>query len=273
MTVDVAGHDPDGHGPNGPADPRDASADRAAREATSRILLARAANGDAREQEAARQELVTLHQGMVEFIARKYRDRGEPQEDLVQVGMIGLLKAIDGFDPDRGSDFGGYAFATILGSIQQYFRDDTWSLKVSRRIKERIRAVSQVIEEVTSATGTAPTVREIADALGLAEEDVLEAMDAAQARAFIPLDAPIGEGTTVADGLGGPDDRIEQAAERADMIEALRDLPEQERMALLLTTVEGLTQAQAAERMGMSQMSVHRKRARAQERLRRAGLG
>lgn len=267
MTVNLAGREA-----AGAADPADPSCDRASREARARILLAQAARGEARAREEAREELVTLHRGLVEFIARKFRDRGEPQEDLVQVGMIGLLKAIDGFDPDRGSEFGTYAFATILGSIQQHFRDQTWSLRVSRRVKEHIAAVSRVIEEATRATGSAPTVRQIADTLHLSQEDVLEAMDAAQARALLPLDAPIGDGATLADGLGSPDDRLEHAAERLDVIEAIRDLPDQERQALLLTTVEGLTQAQAAAQMGTSQMSVHRMRARAQERLRRAGF-
>lgn len=269
MTADVPDAVPAAHST---AQAQDPSEDRVAREAQARVLLARAASPDAQVRQAAREELVLLHRGLVEFIARKYRDRGEPQEDLVQVGMIGLLKAIDGFDPDRGSDFGGYAFATVLGSIQQYFRDDTWSLKVSRQVKERIMAVNRVIEQATSATGTAPTVREIAGILQLGEEDVLEALEAAQARAFVPLDTPVGEGATLADGLGNLDERLEQSAERADVIEAFSHLPERERQALLLTTVEGLTQAQAAERMGMSQMHVHRLRARALERLRQAGL-
>lgn len=249
----------------------DALADgRAEREAKARQLLAELADAAEGDRARIREQLVAAHLGLVHALAAKYVGRGEPLDDLVQAGSIGLLHAIDGFDPEQGSEFGSYAVACILGAIRQHFREHTWAVNVSRQVKERIRAIDRLIEEQTAKEGRSPTVREIATALELRSEQVLEAMDASHTRRMVSLDTPTQDGRPVADGLGQADSVIEGLADRKAMAQALQSMPEDERQALLLTTIEGLSQSAAGARLGVSQMQVHRLRTRALERLRSA---
>lgn len=244
--------------------------DRVERESEARRILAELEVAEAAKRPRLREELVALHLDTVHAVASRYRGRGEPMDDLVQAGSIGLLGAIDGFDPDRGTEFGSYAIACILGAIRQHFREGTWSIKVSRRVKERAQAIRGLIDDGLRDTGRAPTVRELSSMLAISVEDVLEAMEAAQAHSMISLDEPLGSGSTPADGLGMLDPALESIPDRQAIVEGLKSMPELEREALLLTTVEGLSQAEAGARLGVSQMQVHRLRARAQARLRAA---
>jgi len=244
--------------------------DRVEREAEARRILAELEVAEPAQRPRLREELVTLYLETVHGLASRYRGRGEPMDDLVQAGSIGLLGAIDGFDPDLGKEFGAYAIACILGAIRQHFREGTWSIKVSRRVKERARAIRGMIDDERRQTGRAPTVRELASRLQISVEDVLEAMDAGQAHSTVSLDEPLAGGSTPAEGLGMLDPALESIPDRQAIVEGLKSMPELEREALLLTTVEGLSQAEAGARLGVSQMQVHRLRARAQARLRAA---
>ena len=249
----------------------DALADgRAEREARARQLLAALAEADSQEQGRIREDLVAAHLGLVHAMAAKFAGRGEPMDDLVQAGSIGLLRAIDGFDPQLGTEFGSYAVSCILGSIRQHFRDRSGPLAISRQLKERIRAIDRVIDERTAETGRSPTVRELASALDLRAEQVVEAMDASLARSMVPLDAIQQGGHPVAEVLGQVDADLEAVADRQAVAQALQSMPEEERQALLLTTIEGLSQSAAGARLGVSQMQVHRLRVRALDRLRSA---
>ncbi|MFM8352081.1 MAG: sigma-70 family RNA polymerase sigma factor [Actinomycetales bacterium] len=243
---------------------------RAEREANARRLLDDLPQADPDQQLRIREELVQAHLGLVRALAGKYRGRGEPMDDLVQAGSIGLLRAIDGFDPGRGSDFGSYAVACILGSIRQHFRDESWSITLSRQVKERIRAIDRLVEEAAAATGQTPTVRELASALDLSPEEVLEAMDAARVRNMAPLDAPDQHGRELVDALCDSDPTLEGIPDRQVIVDALGSMPEAERQALLLTTIQAKSQAEVGAMLGVSQMQVHRLRARALERLRSA---
>lgn len=245
-------------------------AGRVEREAEARRILAELQVADAEARPGLREELVALHLDTVHAVASRYRGRGEPMDDLVQAGSIGLLGAIDGFDAERGTDFGSYAVACILGAIRQHFREGTWSIKVSRRVKERALTIRGLIDEGLRDNGRAPTVHELAYSMQISPEDVIEALDAVHARATISLDEPMDGGPSPADGLGMLDPALESIVDRQVIVNGLKSMPELEREALLLTTVEGLTQAEAGARLGVSQMQVHRLRARAQARLRSA---
>lgn len=246
---------------------------RVEREEQARALLTRISTlppGDP-SRERAREDLLTLHQGIVRYIAGRYKDRGEPFEDLMQIGMIGLLGAIEDYDPERGTQFGTYAFDRITQQIRQHFRDATWPVRVSRLTQQRIAAINQFIDERTSQVGHSPTASEVAEALDLSREQVVEALDADIARQALPIDAPSGVALTA--DLGRVDSELELLADRDVVRTTFATMPTAERDALLLTTVDGLTQAAAAERLGVSQMQVCRLRNRAQQRLRAAGDG
>jgi RNA polymerase sigma-B factor len=129
----------------------------------------------------ARDELVTIHLPLVEHLARRFRDRGEPHDDLVQVGTIGLIKAVDRFDPDRGVEFSTYATPTIVGEIKRHFRDRGWSIRVPRRLQEMRQHISQATAELSQKSGRSPTVAELAEALDLSEEEILEGLESSQA--------------------------------------------------------------------------------------------
>lgn len=246
------------------------TADRVEREGQARSLLAQMVGADPQTRMRIREELVAAHLPLVRSLALKYQGRGEPLDDLVQAGSIGLLRAIDGFDPERGSEFGSYAVACILGSIRQHFREESWSVTLTRQVKERIRAIDHFVEVRTARTGRAPTVREIADQLQVSQEDVLTAIEASHSRSMVPLDAGADEGHPLADSLGMSDPALESLLDRRVIIDALQAMPEAERQALLFTTIGGLSQAEAGARMGVSQMQVHRLRTRALQRLRAA---
>ena len=209
----------------------------------------------------ARDELVTLHLPLVQFLARRFRDRGEPLEDLVQVGTIGLIKAVDRFDPQRGVEFSTYATPTIVGEIKRHFRDKGWAIRVPRRLQELRLSIGSATAELSQSSGRTPTVAEIAAHLGISEDDVIEGLEGAQAYSTSSLDAPVGgddDAPMLADRLGDVDPSLETIEYRESLRPLLAALPSRERRILALRFFHGMTQSQIAEEVGVSQMHVSR---------------
>ena len=239
----------------------------------SRDLLAELAAlpADDPRREETRNQLVTLHQPLVEHLARRFRNRGEPYDDLVQVATIGLIKAIDRYDPERGVEFSTYATPTIVGEIKRWFRDKGWAVRVPRRLQELRLAIGSATSALTQELGRSPTVTELAERVGASEDDVLEGIESAAAYSTLSLDAPdAGEtdGPSVLDMLGSEDAALEGVENREALKPLLASLPERERRILLLRFFAGMTQSQIATEVGISQMHVSRLLARTLARLR-----
>jgi RNA polymerase sigma-B factor len=209
-----------------------------------------------------REKLVSQYIGLVEFLARRFRNRGEPLEDLIQVGTIGLLKAIDRFDLEREVEFSTYATPTVVGELKRHFRDKGWAVRVPRRLQELHLELTKTVNRLGQELGRSPTVAEIAEAAGTTEESVLEGLEIAQAYNFTSLDAPIdsddGGSTTFADQLGSEDEQLENLEYRASLAPEMEKLPERERRILYLRFFKGMTQSEIAGRLGISQMHVSR---------------
>jgi RNA polymerase sigma-B factor len=216
------------------------------------------AHGDA----AARDELIQRTLPLARRLAGRYARGSEPIDDLLQVASIGLIKAVDRFDPTLGIAFSSFAVPSILGELKRHFRDHGWAARVPRPLQERALKVNAAMEQLTSRLGRAPTAREVAAEMGERVEDVLDAMEAASAHVASSLDAPLGhdgEGSmTYADSVGELDGRLELVEDRTVVDAAMRALPERERVVLHLRFEEDLTQSEIAERIGVSQMHVSR---------------
>jgi RNA polymerase sigma-B factor len=222
----------------------------------------------------ARDSLVSLHMPLVEHLARRFRNRGEPYDDLVQVATIGLIKAIDRFDSDRGVEFSTYATPTILGEIKRYFRDKGWAIRVPRRLQELRLSLTAATAELTQEQGRAPTVGELSERLGLPADLIIEGLESANAYNTLSLDAPDqneADATTVLDGLGGEDEALESVEYRESLKPLLAQLDTREKRILTLRFFRGMTQSQIADEIGISQMHVSRLLARTLTEL-RAGL-
>jgi RNA polymerase sigma-B factor len=227
-------------------------------------LFARRPDPDARE-ELAREFLP-----LAEYFARRFSGRGEPVDDLTQTASLGLLNAIDRFDPDRGVPFSTYAAATIVGELKRHFRDRGWALRVPRNVQETAILVNRTIATLWQDLGRAPTVAEIAGSADIAEDDVLQALDALQAYTTDSLDAPTGDSSSSAvESIGGEDRSFQLSEDWLSLAPALRDLPERERTILYLRFFEGKTQTEIAEEMGISQMHVSRLVSQSLEKLRK----
>jgi RNA polymerase sigma-B factor len=220
---------------------------------------------------AIREELVVTHENLVRFLAAKFANRGEPLEDLIQVGMIGLINAIDRFEPDRGIKFSTYATPTIVGEIKRYFRDRSWNLKVPRWLQELNLQVTRANERLTGVLGRSPTVLEIAEDVGCTEEQALNAMELGNAYETISLDSRLAvEGDaplTLNDSIGHQDLDLDQIDSYDDLKEALEHLDNRERMILYLRFFQDLSQTEVARRLNISQMHVSRLQHRALKRL------
>ena len=217
-----------------------------------------------------RTELVTAHMGLAEYLARRFTNRGEPLDDLVQVASLGLLKAVDRFDPERGLEFSTYATPTIVGELKRHFRDKGWAVRVPRRVQELHLRLGAVVSTLSQELGRSPTIGEIAQAASVSEEDVLEAIEAGHAYRFTSLDAPSGsddEGTLAAQ-LGGDDQALVDSEHRVALSPLIARFPPRERTILHLRFFEGLTQSEIAGRLGISQMHVSRLLARSLAQLR-----
>ncbi len=207
----------------------------------------------------AREELSGLFHSLAEYLARRFYGRGEPLDDLIQVASLGLLKAIDRFDLERGVKFSTYATATVVGELKRHFRDKGWALRVPRRLQEAGMKVGRTVTEMYQDLGRAPTIREIAERTGLSEEDVLEAMETAHAYTTASLDAPADEeGGASVDRFGKVEEAYELLEGWTSVAPAIKGLPQRERTILYLRFFRGLTQTQIAEELGMSQMHVSR---------------
>ncbi|MBJ7454709.1 MAG: SigB/SigF/SigG family RNA polymerase sigma factor [Thermoleophilia bacterium] len=223
---------------------------------------------------AERERLIMQHLPLVRGLARRYADRGEPLDDLVQVGTIGLIKAIDRFEPERGFKLASFATPTILGEIRRHFRDRSWTIRVPRGMQEARAQISHAVTVLSAENGRSPTVREIAESTGLSMDDVLDALAAGSAQRPGPLAAPGSEGEEDAGAVVGVEERgYEQAEARATLDAGLSELPARERVILHLRFEEGLTQSQIAERVGVSQMHVSRLIRRALDSLRASAGG
>jgi RNA polymerase sigma-B factor len=213
------------------------------------------------EQEQVRNELVQLHLPLVDHLARRFRNRGEPLDDLVQVGTIGLIKSVDRFQLDRGVEFSTYATPTVLGEIKRYFRDKGWAVRVPRRLQELRLSLATATAELTQELGRAPTVAELAERLKVNEEDILEGLESANAYSTLSLDAPdIGEsdGQSMVDSLGADDEALEGVDYRESLKPLLAQLDPRAKHILMLRFFRGMTQSQIAAEVGISQMHVSR---------------
>lgn len=221
---------------------------------------------------ALREQLVGAHLELAEYLARRFANRGEALDDLVQVASLGLIRAIDRFDPTRSVEFSTYATHTIVGELKRHFRDKGWAVRAPRRMQELYLRLGKVVSTMGQELARSPTIAELATEVGVSEEEVLEALEAGQAYRSTSLDAPAGneEGETLATRLGGEDSSLEDAERRATLSPLLAQLPERERLIVHLRFFEGLTQSEIATRLGISQMHVSRLLARSVARLRSA---
>jgi RNA polymerase sigma-B factor len=221
---------------------------------------------------AARDELVERFLPLARQLARRYQRGNEPLDDLVQVASIGLVKAVDRFDPDRGTAFSSYAVPTILGELKRYFRDSGWAVHVPRGMQERVMTVNQAISRLSRQLGRSPSAAEIAADIGEEVEIVLEALEAAIAYDAVSLDTPRTseeeDGDTYADTMGVIDERFELVEYKSAIGPTMRALPPRDRLVLKLRFEEDLTQLEIAQRIGVSQMHVSRLIRRALKRLR-----
>ncbi len=222
--------------------------------------------------QAARQQLIERYMSLVRSLARRYSSRGEQLDDLVQIGAIGLIKAIDRFDINRGVELTTYATPNIIGEIKRHFRDHGWAVRVPRGLQELSIQLMRVVENLTGSLGRSPTIGELAEATGASEEDVLEALESG--RAYSPLSLSVGSSGGDDDELdplesiGADDHEYEISEDRAVLEPGMRVLDERERMILRLRFYEGLTQSQIAQQIGISQMHVSRLIRRALEKAR-----
>jgi RNA polymerase sigma-B factor len=219
---------------------------------------------------ALRDELVTAHMGLAEYLARRFTNRGEPLDDLVQVAALGLLKAVDRFDPERGLEFSTYATPTIVGELKRHFRDKGWAVRVPRRVQELHLRLASVVGLLSQELGRSPTIGEIAQSAAVSEEEVLEAIEAGHAYRFTSLDAPSGndEELSLSAELGAEDQGLIDSEHRVTLSPLIAQFPPRERMILHLRFFEGMTQSEIAGRLGISQMHVSRLLARALAQLR-----
>lgn len=210
----------------------------------------------------AREQLVMSHLNLVRFLANKFKNRGEPLDDLVQVGYLGLLKAIDRFDPDRGLEFTTYATPTILGEIKRHFRDKGWSVRIPRRLQELSAKVNQATDTLTTQLQRSPTIQEIADYLDASVDEVLEAMESSSAYSSVPLEgtgsSENDDAPSVIDRYGSEDNELAFTDDRLVIEEALKGFSPREREVIELRFLKGMTQIEIAEQLGISQVQVSR---------------
>ena len=223
------------------------------------------------ERKQIRDELVQMHLPLVEHLARRFRNRGEPLDDLTQVATIGLIKSVDRFDTERGVEFSTYATPTVIGEIKRHFRDKGWAVRVPRRLQELRLSLTSATSELSQRNRRSPTVAELAEYLKISEEEVLEGLESANAYSTLSLDVSEGgdeDSPAVADSLGSEDEALEGVEYRESLKPLLEQLPPREKKILLLRFFGNMTQSQIAEEIGISQMHVSRLLARTLEQLR-----
>lgn len=229
-----------------------------------RLFVEYARTGDNR----LRDRLVAMHQNLVRYLASKFANRGEPIEDLVQVGNIGLVNAVDRYEVGRGNKFSTYATPTVVGEIRRYFRDKAWSLKVPRRLQELNQAANKAVDALSSKLGRSPTIAEIAAAIGATEEETLESIELGNAYETVSLDTRMSnEGDsspmTLSEFIGGEDENLKKMLSHGDLAAALEKLEEREAAIITQRFFDDLSQAEVAKRLNISQMHVSRLQQRA----------
>lgn len=212
------------------------------------------------------------YEGLVYFLARRFQNRGEPLDDIAQVGFLGLIKAIDRFDPDLGNEFTTFATPTIAGEIKRYFRDKGWSIRFPRRLQELHQQVVRTNEEMKNQLGRQPTVQELADRLGVETTDVLESQEFGAVHTPLSIDSSVdrsdGEGRQLAETVGSSDDNLDRVEMRDVLQRAMAHLSEREQKILAMRFIDEMSQAEVAKRLGISQMHVSRLQRAATEQLR-----
>ena len=221
---------------------------------------------------AIREHLVELNSDLVHFIARRFANRGEPLEDIEQVGFLGLIQAIERFDPSLENEFSTFATPTIMGEIRRHFRDRSWAVRVPRRLQENLLRVHAAQQELQSRLGRPASIEEIAQHIGLQPDDVLAALEVSPAQHTISLQAPVGDtddGAVLGERLGAADEGLDRVEMRDVLERAMAHLSPRERRIMALRFVEQLPQTEVAKRLGISQMHVSRLQRAAVEHLRR----
>jgi RNA polymerase sigma-B factor len=227
---------------------------------------------DSMEFQRQRDKIVERCLPLADHIARRFEGRGEPRDDLVQVARVGLVNAVVRFDIEAGSDFVSFAVPTIMGEVRRHFRDNSWSVKVPRRLKELHLRLGTATAELSQRLGRAPTATELASELGMDRDEVIEGLVAGSAYNTLSIDTAGGsdddDARAIADTLGDVDAGLDQIENRESLRPLLEALPERERTVLVLRFFESMTQTQIAERVGISQMHVSRLLAKSLARLR-----
>lgn len=212
-------------------------------------------------RERLRERIVEMHRPLAMEIARRYRYRGEPLEDLLQAAYVGLMKAVNGFDPTLGHAFRGYAVVTMTGEVKRHFRDRTWAIRVPRLYQERRSELNRLVADLSQDLGRSPTVAELAAKMNISEEDVLLTLDASAAYSTLSLDAPLGtddDAASLGDVIPEDDDTLSNMVDREAVKPLIDALPSREKHILLLRFFGNMTQAEIAAEFGISQMHVSR---------------
>ncbi|MEU1050193.1 RNA polymerase sigma factor SigF [Streptomyces sp. NPDC005897] len=254
--------------PQPPLRTTSSAADRS--DARAIFVQLRAMQGGSPEYAELRNRLVRMHLPLVEHLAHRFRNRGEPLDDLTQVATIGLIKSVDRFDPERGVEFSTYATPTVVGEIKRHFRDKGWAVRVPRRLQELRLALITATAELSQEQGRPPTVHELATKLSISEEEVLEGLESANGYSTLSLDVPDtdDESPAVADTLGVEEEALKGVEYRESLKPLLESLPPREKRILLLRFFGNMTQSQIAQEVGISQMHVSRLLARTLAQLR-----
>lgn len=239
------------------------------REEVRRLLREYAADRDPR----VRDRLVQLNSDLVHYIARRFANRGEPLEDIEQVGFLGLIQAIERFDPSLENEFSTFATPTIMGEIRRYFRDKSWAVRVPRRLQENYLRVVRAQDELSRTLGHAPSIAEIATHLGLQQDEVLAALEVSPAQHTVSLEstppsAADGDGTELGERIGREDENLERVEMKALLEQAMAHLTPRERQIMVLRFFDQLPQTEVAKRLGISQMHVSRLQRAALEHMR-----
>ena len=221
-----------------------------------------------------RDQLVTAHLGLASYLARRFANRGQPLDDLVQVASLGLLKAVERFDVSRGLAFSTYATPTIVGELKRHLRDRGWAVKAPRRMQELYANLGSSVDRLSQSLGRSPTVGELAREVGASEEEVLEALEAGQAYRFASFDTrPDGEESSDANSpLGSDEEGFERAEDRILINRFLAQLPSVSREVVVKRFFGGMTQSEIARELGISQMQVSRLLARSVHQMRAFAL-
>jgi RNA polymerase sigma-B factor len=229
---------------------------------------------DPAEKERIREQLVNAYHDFVYFLARKFQNRGEPLDDIVQVGYLGLIKAIERFDPDLGYEFTTFATLTVAGEIKRHFRDKGTAIRFPRRLQELHQSVVRVNEQMKNELGREPTVAELAERLGVTPDDVTEAMEIGPAYVPLSLDQPVAssdgqDSRSVSEQIGSPDPELDRVEMRDVLDRAMEHLTPRERSIMAMRFYEQMSQSEIARRLGISQMHVSRLQRAALEQLRK----